>query len=366
MWTPEASSATLIAGNPTSDVFGLQSHAWNGIYLGTTCALSADWFFGAYGTPPYNRGYLPPRQDSDRIYRFNNPNRTTFSNASSKLVYRYLNKVGYLTYVQFMLDHGRDLKPDGKNYVPLSQYSPHCPWHSESTAGGTFSFPPREQPMHAARRALIAAIQVIKERNATIRNPNQRDWVSIVTFDVLSGGGPVVVQPLTGDYRSAMERCTTLQACGDKGASTATEAGLIAAREHLKPKSEGGFGREATNKIVVLLTDGVPNLYVSPPSKIDQFIGNNPSPDFYNNGAYWYDAALMQAMEIQLDNWQLFPVGVGLGTDYDFMDRMARMGATANDDGQSPRGSGNPAEYEQRLTEIFRQIIESPRVRLVQ
>jgi hypothetical protein len=45
---------------------------------------------------------------------------------------------------------------------------------------------------------------------------------------------------------------------------------------------------------------------------------------------------------------------------------MARLGETANDDGQSPRGSGNPAEYEQRLVEIFEEIINCPKVRLVQ
>ena len=65
-------------------------------------------------------------------------------------------------------------------------------------------------------------------------------------------------------------------------------------------------------------------------------------------------------------HWYLYPVGLGLGTDYDFMDRLARQGDTANDNGESPRGSGNPAEYEQRMTEIFTNIITCPKVRLVQ
>jgi len=95
-------------------------------------------------------------------------------------------------------------------------------------------------------------------------------------------------------------------------------------------------------------------------------MGENPDPDFYETGEYWYDAPLMQSMMMQQDNWRIFPVGVGLGTDYDFMDRLARMGGTSNDDGESPRGSGNPAEYEQRLTEIFEEIITNPQVRLVQ
>jgi hypothetical protein len=48
------------------------------------------------------------------------------------------------------------------------------------------------------------------------------------------------------------------------------------------------------------------------------------------------------------------------------MDRMARLGNTANSQGESARGSGNPAEYEQRLTDIFKKIITSPKLRLVQ
>jgi len=321
---------------------------------------------GSPGTPPANRGTLPPNQDSDRIHRFNNPNKSTFPQSSSKVPRGYRNNIGYVTYVQFMMDHGRDLRPQGNQYVPLSKHSRDCPWHAEQTAGGSFRFPARTQPMHAARRALIAAINVVKERNAGIANSGQADWVSIVAFDTLSGGGPVIEQSLTADYDAAMRACTQLQAVGDKGATTATETGLETARLHIRSKDEGGHGRLATNKVVVLLTDGVPNLYSSSPTEIQKFIGDNPSDDYYNNGAYWLDAPLMQAAMIEQKNWHLFPVGVGLGTEYGFMDRLARMGATANDDGESPRGSGNPAEYEQRLTDIFEEIITNPQVRLVQ
>ncbi len=313
-----------------------------------------------------SRGYLPPSQDSDRIDRFGNPSSSTFPEVSRYVARGFRNKIGYRTYVQFMMDYGRDLKPEGSTYVPLSQYSPDCPWRSESTPGGTFRFPPREQPTHAARRALIAAMQVIKERNETITNPNQRDQVAIVAFDLLSGGGPVVRQELTGDYDAAMLACTTLQAVGDKGASTATESGLIKAREHLQPPNKGGQGRYTANKFIVLLTDGVPNLYSSSRSEIRSYVTDSDSSDFYGGSKYAYDAAIMQASMMQGDNWYTFPVGVGLGTNYDFMDRLSRTGGTADDGGSSPRGSGNPAQYEQRLTEIFEEIITNPKVRLVQ
>jgi hypothetical protein len=222
-------------------------------------------------------------------------------------------------------------------------------------------------PTHAARRALIAAIEVVKQRNASISDPNNRDWVSIISYDKLTGGGPALAQQLTDVYDDAMLASTNLQASSDIGTSTCTETALIAARKHIAPKSEGGKGRPATNKVVVLLTDGQPNLYSSSTATIDSYIGSAAdASDFYNNGAYWCDAALMQAATMHSNNWSLYPVGVGLGCDYGFMDRMARLGGTANSDGQGARGSGNPAEYEQRLTEIFKKIITSPKLRLVE
>jgi hypothetical protein len=319
------------------------------------------------GTPPSNRGTIPPNRYNGQIDSFNNPNTSTFPAASISVPRGYRNWIGYRTYVQFMMDHGREAQPLAGVYVPLSHFSSDCPWHSEDTAGGMFTFPPREQPAHASRRALIAAMEVVKERNGTIADSSLRDWVSIITFDKLTGGGPVIVQPLTGEYDQAMQSCTTLQACSDVGATTATDAGLIVARRHLQPKSAGGSGRQSTNKVVVLLTDGVPNLYVTSDATINSYIASHPNiHDFYNNGAYWCDSPLMQTSMMSSDRWLVFPVGVGLGTDYGFMDRMARLGSTADNNGQCPRGSGNPAQYEQRLTDIFRKIITSPQVRLVQ
>jgi Mg-chelatase subunit ChlD len=274
-------------------------------------------------------------------------------------------QIGYRSYLNFMNANGRDLKPDGANLTPLSASSPNCPWHSESTDGGVFSFPPREQPTHAARRAIIAAINLIKSRNNTISDMNQRDWVSIVTFDRIGSGSPNLLVPLTGNYDTAMGICPRLQACGENGASTATETGLIAAYNHIKPQSQGGQGREATNKIVVLLTDGMPNLYSSSSNTISNYISSHPSDNFYGNKNP-QDAALMQTSIMQGDRWSLYPVGIGLGTDYGFMDRMARMGTTASKSGESPRGSGNPAEYEERLRQIFENIITNPKLRLVQ
>ena len=48
------------------------------------------------------------------------------------------------------------------------------------------------------------------------------------------------------------------------------------------------------------------------------------------------------------------------------MDRMARMGGTADDNGQAPTSSGDPSSYETELSKIFKQIVDNPQVRLVQ
>jgi Putative Flp pilus-assembly TadE/G-like/von Willebrand factor type A domain len=312
------------------------------------------------------RGTLPPSQSSTRIDSMDNPCTDSYPSATASIPQSWRNKIGYVTYVQFMMDNGRDRKPDGTNYTPLSTNSPFCPFHSEGTAGGTFSFPPSEQPTHAARRSIIAAIQQIKSKNSVVSDPNQCDWVSVVTFDTVAG--TVLKQPLTSNYDTAMQACTTLQAVSDAAASTATETGLIAAQNHIKPASQGGAGRENSQKVIVLLTDGMANLKTSSNSAVSSYTSAHPNSNFIsgttsNDNAM--NAALMETNMVQATNWQLYAVALGLGADYDFMDRMARMGDTANDDGQAPRTSGDPSAYEAELTAIFQNIIENPHVHLV-
>src|SRR5690606_8985189 len=128
-------------------------------------------------------------------------------------------------------------------------------------------------------RSVIAAIEEVRKRNASIPDGNQRDWVSIITFDKSTNpnsASPLV--PVTGDYYGAMQAVTKLQAVGDNAASTATETGLIAGYNHIKPKSQGGAGRENTQKVLVLLTDGMPNLRTSSNSAISNYRSNHYNP----------------------------------------------------------------------------------------
>ena len=356
-WSPvENSSAALLAGLALSDSPFCRSLM--GVSLFGLSSSSKP------GSPPIDRGWLPPSQDGDRIHRFNNPNKFSFPKANSSLPKKLRNWLGYLTYSQFMVDHGRNLKPVNGLLTPLSYDSPECPLHSEDTAGGRFDFPPRTQPMHAVRRSVIAAIEHIRKVSEVVPSEESKHRLAIITFDVKEKAE--IHQPLTTDYRTAMQSVTTLQAVGDKGRSTTTDEGFKLAAEHLASSDKGGKARPDSDRIIVLLTDGIPNDFTDDPAEIDDYFTENVSDDSYGGGYYWLDSSLMNIKKLADEGIESYPVGVGLGTDYAFMDRAARLGGTDGDDGLSPRGSGNPAEYERILTEIFKKIVATPTARLVE
>src|SRR5262249_54069893 len=150
---------------------------------------------------------------------------------------------------------------------------------------------------------------------------------------------------------SAMTYATKMQAVGNNGNSTDTEEGLQQGYNLIKAASQGGTGRESTQKIVILLTDGVANLKDSSNSTISTYASAHPSTfngssNFYGSSDYNSDAAFMQASAMQLQHWHVYALGIGLAVDWDFMNRMARFGDTADDNGNAPATSGDPTEYE--------------------
>ncbi len=279
--------------------------------------------------------------------------------------------LGYRTYVTWLMEYGgRDQMVDTSNsqFGQLSTSSPNCVYHNESTAGGTFSFPADEQPTHAERRSVIAGINEVKSHNATIGDTDQKDWVSIVTFD--KQGDVQTLLPLTSNYDTAMAACPKMQAVGNNGASTDTESGLAAGYNLIKPASQGGTGRENTEKVVVLLTDGAANLKDSSNSSISSYTSSHPntyngSSNYYGSSDYPSDAALMQADGMQSKGWYVYALPLGLAVDSDFMNRMARVGGTADDNGNAPSTSGDPSTYETEMTTLLGKIIDNPQVRLV-
>ena len=273
-----------------------------------------------------------------------------------------------------MMDWGRDRTPviDNDNnavlgagtMTPLSLASPDCPLHSEATAGGTFNFPPREQPLHAVRRALIAVTNEIKSKNAGLAS-GTGDRVCLVTYDgVDANHQPTIVVSLTDNFDSVMTASSQLQAVSDVGNTTATENGILAARQHIASPNDGGQGRSHTTKVVVLCTDGVPNAWQSSAADINSSIAAFPSADYYASGYVWHNSVLRQAADMQRRKEKLYPVGMGLGADLAFMDCVARLAQT-DEGGLSPRGTGNPADYEQQLINIFQKIINTRSGKLV-
>jgi hypothetical protein len=297
---------------------------------------------------------------SNAITGLGNPQTSSYPGATSAAVQAYRNQIGYRTYVQFMMDYGRDAQPpNAGQYTQLSYQSSYFQKKPDPTpidGVGVMSFPPREMPTHAARRSIIAALQVIKERNANVSDSNERDWVSIMTFDKNTNASSYTpLHDLNWDYDQAMQDCTNMQAVGDNSSSTSTDSGLLAANRLLTTK-----GRLYTDKVVVLLTDGIPNL-----KDVNSTPPPSPLPPNWPSDAN-QKAAMSEIYMMQAKKWRVYPVGIGMGCNYTFMDCAAVTGGTANASGQSPRGTGDPSQYERTLKNIFQNIINNPKARIVQ
>ncbi|HND51939.1 MAG TPA: VWA domain-containing protein [Pirellulaceae bacterium] len=324
------------------------------------------------GTPPFGRGMLPFNQDKRRIYgissngdyAFNNPNLSVYPDAVKSRSSFFRNHIGYRTYVQFLLDYGRDLTIGG-TASPLA-VGGGAPLHRETTTYGAYDFPPREQPLHAARRALVMAIEEIRERNRVVAgqvDSRYRDWVSLITFD----RDATLRVPLGGtdaDYARTIQESVNLQATNDEGPSTSLDNALEIVAQHLATSTNGGAGRDGTDRVVVLLTDGVPNKQTISKTQVSNYIRDTAPAEYRGDFYYDYgprDAALMSVLRMRLNGWKVYIVGVGAGARADFLERMARLGGTT-----APYVAGSdPQLYEQQLVDLFRKIVTQSRVKLV-
>ena len=168
--------------------------------------------------------------------------------------------------------------------------------------------------------------------------------------------------PLTDDYDAVMEACTQLQACGDDAESTGTDAGLREAWLHLLPEEEGGRGRSHSKKIVFLISVGKPDVCASSPGQIDNYITMHDNKQFYDDGSYPQDAALMYADKMRQRDWQVIPIGVGPNADYKFVERMAKM-TDAYGGKKPPKLDKAPEELEGLLSKmVSQQLVTSPKL----
>jgi Flp pilus assembly protein TadG len=322
------------------------------------------------------RGTLPPSQDSYRLSGAGNPYTAAWPSLDSSSYSGYYNKLGYLTYVQFMMDYGWNRNVTGSTKVPLSRVSADCPWTVDvdpTSPGYGLQFPPHEQPTHAVRLAVMAAIDKVAALNSGVSD-SVKDHVAIITFD--TAAGCIVKFPLSAtgcDYTAAKSACRDMQAVADDTSSTASENGIILARQHLDPATNPQ-ARPSATRLIVFLSDGIPNIKQSSNSTISSYISNNPSGDWFSSGSNLYErnAVIMQGSIVKSNGWGLHAVGVGLGADRSMMDRLARMSGTSTVDPNNPNGprisayaDGNPADYQARLTAIFNDIVGMKAIRLV-
>jgi Flp pilus assembly protein TadG len=325
-----------------------------------------------------NQTVTIPSQNSNTMSTLSNPYPDAWPSLTSSSISPFYNKVGYQTYVQFMMDMGRNLTPNGTTVTPMSTASSYCPKRTETdttSAGYGFSFPPREQPTHAMRVAVMAAVDKIAKMNTGITG-TLKDHVAIVTFDTIAGS--VTHVPLSAtdcDYTAVKTALCNLQAVGDDQLSTGSEKGLQMAYNLLDP-AQNTNTRASAVKMVVFLSDGIANLKVSSNTTITNYTSANSS------AAEWFDStdnyylerngALMQTNLLKSKGYATYAVGIGLGCDRSLMDRIVRVSGTGITDPNntsgpkiSPYAQGNPADYQSRLTSIFNDIIKGPNVTLV-
>ncbi len=330
------------------------------------------------GAMPFSRNKLPPNQtplrmskDSDSgTFQYNNPNRDLRNSASDATAQAQRNKFGLNTYLQFVLDQGRNLQPDDKTYAPIAKVSSHHVGFrdtvSDPEAGSiSLNFAPPTQPMHAARRSMIRALKIIAHRNRAL-GADYRDRIAVIGFD----GDGTVFQGLSPHYSSVMQQVASLQAVGDMYATTNMESGMLLAFQELKNN-----GRDYAKKTVIVLSDGSPNKMNSNSATVNGYISGVDSDAqamFYNSDPLrwtgskdWFNAPIRMSHKMYNDEeWEVFAAGVGFGANTTFLQRLTTAGGTQKY-GLDINAGGDPDTYEQELTRIFKEIISIPHIELV-
>lgn len=265
------------------------------------------------------------------------------------------NRVGYATYLQFLLDVGSDGKIAGKHSL-LTLSNPDCPEHTENTDAGPFAFPPRVEPEATVRRTLIDVVHYIDRLNES-RPSDGRDRIGVITFG--RRGSSQIVVPLTdhyGDAKNLIASSPQLHAKSDYQASSDAEAGLNAAQSMLLSKKDGGSGRQNATRIVLYLTGSNPDCSSSNSCDLLSHLRQHPNIEFYESSDMLpRDSALVATSRMRLKRWRVKPAGLGMGVDTDFLTRMALIQAPPNSAPPSSVFAGlTPTEYQAALKEVIK------------
>ena len=367
-----------------------------------------DYWRGYVG---YARGYSSGTGSSDGISGWANPGSSSYSSSFNTLYAKdngatygasniesdfnyHKSKLGYETYIQFMMDHGYNTKI-GRNdwgsgtkccYSPMSMR-----WESDGSdpnhayrrwdSENNMSRPPREQPASGVIDAVVAGIKEIKQQN--INTPMQyRDLVAVLIFHskITPITGVAGGDPFTGDYDAAITAVLTkagqslpngssnvdTYAGSYISGSTNTMHGMYEAGDYLDP--DNGYGRRFTNKVGIFFTDGEANTYTSSLARSISSADYNTlvDIDYNDNGEiessekdlrYYYsqtstdpkNSTLKAAHVAQEQNVIIHTIIAGVGRDRDIGYRLrALTGGEYYDSG------GAYSEYATNLIDAFK------------
>ncbi|GEM_PF-1704280 len=316
-------------------------------------------------------GMLPPEQSPDRLDRFCNPDRDWCPHLPHDVLVDSAGFIGYRTYLQFLLDLGRNRWPAKTRDGAWSEFGPGRPLHEEGTAGGVFSFPPREQPMHAVRRSLIAALAGLQRRNALLPDAGLRDRIALIGYDAPQAGGAMIFQPLTTEYRAAMLACQRLQAGSDKTSGEEVEAGLRSALQVARKWTS--VDRPASHRdrwIVLIRSDG--HAATVPVSRwhegkdgVGQADGITFSPDTGVPTRPCREETAKLIARLVLEGYRVHTVAVGPNGVVAMHDGSGGTRCTLPARSSHALAQWRFAEVKRELTELLSGLASSARVRLV-
>lgn len=282
--------------------------------------------------------------------------------------------ISYVTYLQFMLEHGRERSPDllpwqgqcrptAGTKTPLSRSSEHVPRMVEQVDQRAIEFLPAEQPLHAVRRALLGALEELSLAESPL-HPLAQDRVALIAYDGLDAEhAPELVVPLSTDSPTLTMAIAELQSAGDAHRFSATEAALQLAREHLAGNSRQ-TQRQVSQQLIILITACGPLVRSATTAEINGYLLQQPQLDKFPVERVEENALLRQASLARAENLQLFVAGVGLHNDRELLYRLARAAGTADRLLVLPSQT-EPREAEQHLAHFLRAILHPREVRVV-
>ncbi len=223
-------------------------------------------------------------------------------------------------------------------YGPKSLVNFLCmdaPYYEDGGQLSTILWRTPQQPLRAVKDAVYALTEAIYDQDSLDR----------MSLELYTGHG-WHAEDLSENIWNPSNKLYLYQA-GHNDLYTNIGGGLFQAIHHLQ---YGENARSAAAKVIVLMSDGVPNRRDDRSSlaDIDELDPPENNPEYWsNNSEYAEDMARIAAK----NNMRIYTVSVGYGADENLMAEIAEL---AN--GEHFHAEGNPLEYHAELQDIFRKL----------